>query len=738
MAPNEEQDVAAHDPRRASVTSRRTCTSSQTGPFFPNVSRSPRDLTSLAAKVHSPSTSIALLQSRTPRANGVTDSLDEIEDATRITRHKVETAEWQLPFLTFRPIRLEGIVPECGPRPQTSGEILVRSCTAIFAPTPERPVSSQSRKRFSKILDLSEDASRRGDGPFSVPRSYHSLNSSVIRSFPRLSEESFRTFDRPASSKVRMPLPNRSQDQMNDVLSDIVGAYADTRSSQQTNPEKSTIDSLLDRHIECLGLQADDAHTSVEDFTATPDVFPQAFDSFVTPVSASFTGSGMPGDRPSTSRSWIKPLRSNGLQVRPSKFRRFFSVRERRNASTPSYVDEDSPMNRRRHAEVFHTLGWLPLPSTSQIPEHSWTGSSLLSGELADISSNGTVRARDVESTDTSNGNCVIPVISPLSKDTANSSFAPGLARHALLANLNRNASERRKVRLRLKIRRESRSLPQIDNDAIQSLHLGSAAPEEIVLSPASAPERTTIGTILGKLPELSGECVPRTTASKEPEKAQDLKVMTPPRVPDRWSSILAFAYEPVKKSADVVRKASTRTAKSNTSSTRLAEPINSSRLSSHIQRNESHASLAHPEFRPFETTDLNLTLAYAQPAPVERPILRETQSFFSDDSAVPRHIRASIKKRFHLHSLRSATFGSSRENINAAAGFPQSVPISRIHHSCQTLGQPQAEQAIYFDGTVAMSDFAYRKRKIKDKLREWWNKKDCLQRKLLLKKSKE
>ena len=736
ITPDEEQDGAAHDPRRASVASRRTCTSNQTGPFFPNVSRSPRDLTSLAAKVHSPSTDKVLLQSRTARTDDPTERFEDGEGVTQSTKHNAKTAEWQLPFLTFRPLRLEGIVPDCGLRPQTSGEILVRSCTEIFAPTPERPVSSQSRKRFSKILDLSEDASRQGGGPFSVPRSYHSLNSSVIRSFPRMSEESFRTLDGAVRSKVRMPLPNGSQDQANDVLSDIVGAYADTGSSQNTNPEKSTIDSLLDRHIECLGLQTDNVRTPEGDFTETPLAVPQAFDSLYTPVYTSFATSGTPGARPSTSRSWNKPLRAKAVQVHPSKIRRFFSVRDRRDASTTSYLNDHSPKSRRRHAEAFRTLGWLPLPSTSQVPEHTWTGSSLLSGELADISSNGTVHALDMESTDIPNENGATTVVSPLSKDAGTSSFAPGLARHALVANLNRHVSERRKIRLRLKTHQKLESPLQIDNNANPFFDTSRSAPAEELLSPLLAADRTTNGTILGKLPELSGECIPRLTASKEREPLEERKVISPPRVPDRWSSILAFAYEPVKKSADVVRKASTRTAKSNTSSTRLAEPINSTRLSSHIQRSESQALLVQPEFKPFETTDLNLSFAYAQLPSIDHPTLPETQSFFSDDSNVPRHIRASTRKRLHLHSLRGGTPAASRENINAATGFPQSVPISKIHHSCQTLGQSQAEQPIYYDGTVAMSDFAYRKRKIKEKLREWWNKKDCLQRKLLFKKS--
>ena len=143
------------DPCRASVASRRSCTSSPSISFFPNASRSPRDLTSLAARVHSPEHAGAAPkrcdEDEEPQR---CKKLIQVDGSTCPRKHAMPT--WHLPSLNFRPLSLVSYAGTTPDRPKSSGGAPSNGPPEILSPTPERPMSSQSRRRFGKILGIDE------------------------------------------------------------------------------------------------------------------------------------------------------------------------------------------------------------------------------------------------------------------------------------------------------------------------------------------------------------------------------------------------------------------------------------------------------------------------------------------------------------------------------------------------------------------------------------------------------
>ncbi len=722
------------DPRRASVASRRTCASTHSGPFFPNVSRSPRDLTSLAAKFHSPKSSN--IQQRLQRSEArqvirydVGDSAAQIDGASHSA-----LADWQLPLLSFRPLSIGQNKAAPHVRPKTSGEITTRSGTEIFSPTPERPMSSQSRKRFSKILDLEDGSGWTGLSSCLLSRSYHSMTSSALKTLGDLPEGIDSPTPLIASTESFL---SREQDASEDNIMDIVGAYADTRSSQNTYNEKSTIDSLLDKHIECLGLQPETEADVTETSSLTEKTSHTTISQRTIRGAPAVCSTSFEKHRPCTSRSWRSPaLPSTDRTLLP---RRLFSSADKFQTKFPQTRSLTCISDLERDSWHYDrpSRGWQTLASSSQIASVSSVKPSLLSGELADVSSDDNARVFDFSDGMKTTG-------SPSSVSEASQARGLHNISHMIeplyafvRTDLARQASEHRKLRVRLKIKRESHSLGQLSN-GLSVTSPGDSAPFfHNKSSQGTSIQPDTILTSAGNLPELSGDCVQRPALLPPVGRSDEKRISSPPRVPIRWSSILAFAHEPVKRSLEVTRKLSTKTAHSNRSNQNLADPINSTRLSSQIPRVESHVRLASPDFGPaLASSDLCLTLPYAEPPSTIRPTLRETQSFFSDDSSAQKNRRTSFRKRFHLHSLRSTTVAGSRGVANAATQTSRSSHPTRLHQSCQALARKSSEHEMALDGTVAMSDFAYKRRKVVEKLKEWW-KRRCLQKRLALMKLK-
>ena len=124
--------------------------------FFTNASRSPRNLSNLAARAHSPSTGDLLEAVRSIDAVAVGSETPKQPDRGL---PKGETASDQdVQTTTFNSKTLSKDTSR-DLRPRTSPTPPTYHTPEIVSPRPERPTSSQSRKRFSKILDVDQPVS---------------------------------------------------------------------------------------------------------------------------------------------------------------------------------------------------------------------------------------------------------------------------------------------------------------------------------------------------------------------------------------------------------------------------------------------------------------------------------------------------------------------------------------------------------------------------------------------------
>ncbi|RMZ80941.1 hypothetical protein DV737_g2780, partial [Chaetothyriales sp. CBS 132003] len=219
---------------------------------------------------------------------------------------------------------------------------------------------------------------------------------------------------------------------------------------------------------------------------------------------------------------------------------------------------------------------------------------------------------------------------------------------------------------------------------------------------------------------ELSAEAVPPSMSGLE----RRLSKLRP--VPARWSSIVVAMTDPVKRgSVDIIRQASKYSKRSQRSNASVVQPINTSRTAYPLQRPCSLPKIAPPDFgAQLATSDLNLSIPYADVPSTIRPTLRESKSCFSDDSSA-HWGRRSLRQKFTLHSLRRALPGSGTSVITREMSRPGEKTVT-LSHSCQMKGRDSLDGNTWTGGNdkvVPMSDFAYRKRRVVEKIKSWWQK---------------
>lgn len=158
--------------------------------------------------------------------------------------------DFQLPAFTFRPLCISGSPTS---RPITSPTTDICVAQEIISPHPKRPTSSQSRKRFSKILDLDSSHSPRVCYGTELETPSHK----------------FKTLERVDEASSPLRATNESSPAMLGTnWRPTKGAYSvgppssKDRWSGVTSHDKSTVESLLEKHIECLGLGPGDKEAS--------------------------------------------------------------------------------------------------------------------------------------------------------------------------------------------------------------------------------------------------------------------------------------------------------------------------------------------------------------------------------------------------------------------------------------------------------------------------------------------
>jgi hypothetical protein len=574
-------------------------------------------------------------------------------------------------------------------------------------------MSSQSRKRFSKILDIGSGFISTGNG---LPlKSHNCIREPALKAV----EESpvRKSVSINASLTPVSPLKNVSSLDNGDLVHEN-----DIRSSETTSHDKSTVASLLEKHIECLGLQPEFDERSVTS-EGVDHQQSSTMSAFGLTDAIATIPSGL-AERPMTSPSRGYPSVAT-IEKRTLKPRRLFASMDARVPGTIKEQDRSSETVLEGYTPARPSYGWQTLPSSSDLRLSSLEPSTLASGVLADVDTTDSqprfrLRSRSGLVGSTSNVSQLTVTSSKLTKSPQARSVRER-PRSEVLARQESHQRRRRRIRLRLKTRSQTTGdlLDTANNkqDAAEDVHripwLRNKFRTESVKSPVEG------------YAELSGESMPASQNNLVGLMSR------PPLIPARWSSIIAAMPQPRKPSIDVGRKTSIRSHRSQRSNTSVVEPINSTRLRTPVPRSDSVPRLAPPEFGPpLTSSEFNLSIPFAdipstiQPSTI-RPTLRETKSFFSDDSSARRQ-RNSLRQRLHLNGLRNLIPSSAGTSMIAQTPRSQRLNIS---HSCQLKGHGSHQNKVASPSdTVAMTDFAYRKRKMLERLKEWWRR-QCLQK---------
>jgi hypothetical protein len=728
MPKSSQQQPQETDSRRASAVSRRTFPASPSTAFFPNATRNSRDLTSLAARVHSP----------TPNSRGGkdVDTMDEdgkLDDSKpSLGAEKSVSDVWQLPSLDFTPMSFLHYSQGSAERPRSSGPMMRSNRPTIISPTPERPMSSLSRRRFSKILGLDENGRLPDHDPKVLPRSYNSLNVGKLKRVLESPETCY-----PARYSIPAFSPRNSIIAASSRDNESVGS-ADHE--QGSGCGKSTVESLLDKHIDCLGLQAettteplddhkvlaaDDARASMASTCRDEDTVKIAVRPTTQPRLRAQTISSSNDSRAASSQPNLVPMR-------------LFSRDELQEARLAPAQSDPSKSLHGSSAEP--SVGWDILASKSHIssdsrrPGECAIGHSPPEAEKASLKGEG----RQVPTTRFSPSTSSRWSGHSGDQYNRNDDVSPkSRSRHRAL---ERQISQRRKTRMRLKLKRSSQSQGRICASELSSAHgsfYTARAPSHdrvSVLGPLASQVAGTIeshATVDAATIKICPAVEAEAVQNAPPQQASKPNwPVTSPETPKGRSGVVAIATQRVKKSVDMARKMSVKTVRSHRSNISVMEPLNSTRLST-VAPHLKPPDLG-PPLTPMSMS-LNMNFAFP-PAAVTRPAgLRATQSFFSDDSSAVQNNRGSLRKRFNLPSLRSVLPSSPRaHSMISVTGRSKQAGPSRLHQSCHLQGLKQQEEVEEhdLDGTQGMSDFAYCRRRMLERVKCWWRR-QCVQRKL-------
>lgn len=691
-----------------STNSLRNWQSPSASTFFTNASRSPRNLSDLAARAHSPGTNAqhcnnidAVTASSTPRNNTASDSMQEV----------AVSSQYQLPSLKFQPLSMR-VSPTL--RPLTSPSYIIREKSDIVSPKPERPTSSQSRKRFSKILDID-------NGKEDID-SQHLAKQATIKLFTKLDavEEDPNLAKTPFQSSPSVISTSGKVGKQ--ALRSSGCPSSRKRLSGVTSHDQSTVESLLERHIECLGLKPE-----VVD-TFDPAICKGDSDSFKQDqdVSRSEPPSiGKPCDG-NTSANIVTLCSPTSLTS--SDHKRL--IPERLFANTKDGARTNFPLASSESDATFSlswtddkvrpSYGWLTLPSESNLNlEAGNRRQTLTSGEYADVESNQTDRSckqRKQSNTDLTR----FSRLKTQATQSANRSndklpISNGLSEEEPF--LRSKSERRRKIRIHLKAGSRVADKPTSDEWTSTDARTTQTVTETRELGCFSAPVSAIDG-----FAELSGESV---TAS---QKSLTSMINAPfEHAPQSWSSIAIALPIPPKRPTIGGHMNSVRTVDSDRSKKGVVEPINSCRTGVQRRSRELHSQdvipqLAHPDLGPvMRASQFDLSLECERMAQsYKKSSFYEPNELLQPQPERRRRNRMRTRARFHSFrqfmppSIRSFTFSPPSSHIHQRLPTNQ---VFRVDHNRPLGEQPE------FAETVATSDFTYHKHKLVRKLKEWCRK---------------
>jgi hypothetical protein len=705
------------------------CSTSLSPPTFLNASRNSRDLTSVAARTRSPTP-----ESTSNKDIGRAGESKQMERDSKLPVRVDEqvVSRWQLPSLDFKPLPFLRLSRRPAERSRSSDSSSRSNPPAIISPTPERPLSSHSRRRFSKILGMEDSGFSPSYSPATISKSDNSLNIGKLRPALENSE---------ASCPARYSIPSFSP--RNSVIAESArgneshGAGSDHE--QGSGCERSTVESLLDKHIQCLDLQPQTRSElffvhNFSDSGDTPGSTVSSRGESTMKITAAPTPKRWPLALTISSAGASTTASPEGQTLVPGRcFTPAGHTRPRPVVAQPGPCVSRASSH---SSSIRQSFGWNTLASTSKL---STPIPALSQCPVEDKSA----PHEDAPSIAEAGESSTSPVSSSLPSFGSGGSESlynwnnSGLSkRRSVLRALERQISYHRRMRMRLKLKRKSRSQDRIYASEYSldpgNFHMTRRSSRDwaSVLEPSFEQHTTAldshgaVNTVRSPGHASSYSLTEHTSRSDWPAMSLD--------VPNRRSSVVATGSRQVKHSIDMTRKMSRRAIRSQHSNASAGEPPNTPRLSAVAPH------LATPyQGRPLKPMSLNLDFAFPPVPIIAPPGLGTAQSFFSDDSSAVQNPRRSLRKRFNLTGLRSVL--PSSPGIHSAANAPGGKPEAGhtwFHPSDQMRGLSREDEESHLDGTVGMSEFAYCRRKMLERVKGWWRR-HTTQGKLGLKREK-
>lgn len=457
------------------------------------------------------------------------------------------------------------------------------------------------------------------------------------------------------------------------IDADLLKLGFDKRLSEDlTSHDKSTIESLLDEHIECLGLGNKQNHLRTPQKRLAGSQFlpqlPSVLDDTASPFSL-----------------LDRHIESLGLQRSKSPVKT--------TSSRPSY-------------------GWLPLPSETYT---STTGhnsqATIASGDYADVESGVTVKKFN-------------------------------LCRHSSLnlspSNPSQSSDEDMITDVKRKYRSKSESIKRNRSQKHRKLKIHMKATNTQPLSPSSSEWVSTTNSSIENANLLEGKCLAHIPISVVDgfaelsgqsadisQQSLPLTHQTSCKPPDTWSSIVAAMPLPSGHKFGVKRDNSNSSLKSQ-SRLNVVNPLNTSRSASRLPSIRLRTAGSAPRLRTPVLGPALRASHFDFHASIEAQNPRYKQSSFIETDIMRRisldenpngRVRAARKFNSWRHimpdSLRSFNFSPRRSE-------PRPAQTPMVAENCRKPRPRSYPSSTCLPETIAMSDFAYRKHKLLEKLREW------------------
>ena len=599
----------------------------------------------------------------------------------------LDPTDWKLPSLNFRPLTFSSLPRLDNDGLRSSISIVRSEPSEILSPTPERPISAQRiREKFGRILYIDENRSTTGTSSDIAGKSKGPSRKNSTTAYGR--DSPFRSTFPPIRER------ESTAESLLDRLSHIGG---DLRLSSASYHDKSTVELLLEKHIQALGLQPAGSDLLTADHDR-PKVETEARPSpkEMGRVGEATMTSHSTGSFEHTEREYVRSTRL--LQAPEPVPKRLSSLGG--TLKLQDYLDAGRPAS------------WLTLESSSRFFKELTAGLGLDSA------------GRPLVPRDMSNGKLWT---SAEKKQTCvrGKSLPPALATSQLELGQGRV-----RVRGGIQIMQHSKSSTGSIHRAKRDIVMAGS---KRLYSSVRRPKTNSKLWMYRASPRTDGDSsfVSRLTVSMDTERPSMLDVQRLPRKSfgdqpssdefffDRRQRPRSFAL-PLPSSPMILRK---KTSTNAFGSPRLniisfKRPHGSPSAIKASESPYTQPQLPTPDLgaRIMQST-MNITVYPPPRSSSIQPSLRHARSLITNSSS-PLLPEESSTMRQRLRKVASkVTLPSRAKSMDSLRGRDQNIV-----ELCGPAGPPINENHDY-TGTIGISEFAYKKRQLFERIRDWWRK---------------